>query len=516
MSDERRKDDIPKIIAMQRQSQQRFLLFIYAFFSYTSIDGFSLSFVSFQSELRELRRTTRTTNEEELMLQHRHEHHRNSFTVLSISKDNYYDDFAGYGDNKEEDDDHDDDTDTDIDTGDGYIDTDSLGDWRNFRRSLSNIETPDNEDNLINNIDYRDEISKKKNEETLKKHDTKLAEEYATDSWAHVTSTPEVGGIVVRLPLEMELYRNYNHSIMGSRLRDILQQDAEDEGMKIDEFLMNHWYYISKEFIEEEMRNLAKLADDHDQIDATTLEEDYDELLHMYLENQDNWQEVALVIEQNHTSMGNSHYAKTVVLNRPMGWKLTDNLGKLVYFGAYNLKISQKANDKLKRFTEAFESECAVYLGGPNDQGEGSIIIHGIRDLPGAIEISPGSNIYQGGIDAAVDGVLCGKYNPMQFRFFIGCHNYYESRLDVEVKLGKLQPISCQRSLVLKQCKSLPTPLFNEVLQLSGDELANLARLEMLKHESLKFQVVDGNEISDTEDNIYDIEIVDDDDEDFL
>ena len=38
----------------------------------------------------------------------------------------------------------------------------------------------------------------------------------------------------------------------------------------------------------------------------------------------------------------------------------------------------------------------------------------------------------------------------------------------------------------------------------------------MLKHESLKFQVVDGNEISDTEDNIYDIEIVDDDDEDFL
>ena len=87
---------------MQRQSQQRFLLFIYAFFSYTGIDGFSLSFVSFQSELRELRRTTRTTNEEELVLQHRHEHHRNSFTVLSISKDNYYDDFAGYGDNKEE------------------------------------------------------------------------------------------------------------------------------------------------------------------------------------------------------------------------------------------------------------------------------------------------------------------------------------------------------------------------------------------------------------------------------
>jgi hypothetical protein len=49
------------------------------------------------------------------------------------------------------------------------------------------------------------------------------------------------------------------------------------------------------------------------------------------------------------------------------------------------------------------------------------------------------------------------------------------------------------------------------VLELCGDELANLSRLEMLKHEELKFQVVDGPEIPDIEDNTYDIEIIDDD-----
>ena len=249
---------------------------------------------------------------------------------------------------------------------------------------------------------------------------------------------------------------------MGSRLRAILDEDAEGVGIPTDDLEMNHWYYRSKEFIEEEMRNIANLADDNDQIDATTLEEDYDELLHSYLENQETWQEVCLVVEQNYTASGNSQFSKTLALNRPMGWKLTENLGKLAFLGAYNLKISKTANKKLGKFMKAFQEEFACYVGGPNDQGEGSIMIHGISNLPGAIEISPGSKIYQGGVDAAVEGVLSGKYKPLQFRFFIGCHNYNESKLDVEVRLGKLQPIACTRSLVLKQCKALPTPLWHE------------------------------------------------------
>mmetsp|Transcript_13522 Transcript_13522/g.15148 ORF Transcript_13522/g.15148 Transcript_13522/m.15148 type:complete len:500 (+) Transcript_13522:179-1678(+) len=426
-------------------------------------------------------------------------HRRFSFTIPAVANDDCSND---------EDDDDDDDE---------YIDTDSLGDWRNFRRSLSTIIETDDGNNLIDNKDYRDESCKKTNEEALTKQDKKLAEEYVTSVWAHVTSTPEIGGLVVRMPLEVELHRNYNHSIMGSRLRAILDEDAEGVGIPTDDLEMNHWYYRSKEFIEEEMRNIANLADDNDQIDATTLEEDYDELLHSYLENQETWQEVCLVVEQNYTASGNSQFSKTLALNRPMGWKLTENLGKLAFLGAYNLKISKTANKKLEKFMKAFQEEFACYVGGPNDQGEGSIMIHGISNLPGAIEISPGSKIYLGGVDAAVEGVLSGKYKPLQFRFFIGCHNYNESKLDVEVRLGKLQPIACTRSLVLKQCKALPTPLWHEVLELCGDELANLSRLEMLKYEDLKFQVIDEPEIPDIEDEIYDIEIVEDeDDDDFI
>jgi len=58
---------------------------------------------------------------------------------------------------------------------------------------------------------------------------------------------------------------------------------------------------------------------------------------------------------------------------------------------------------------------------------------------------------------------------------------------------------------------------FYVVLELCGDELANLSRLEMLKYEDLKFQVIDEPEIPDIEDEIYDIEIVEDeDDDDFI
>lgn len=67
-----------------------------------------------------------------------------------------------------------------------------------------------------------------------------------------------------------------------------------------------------------------------------------------------------------------------------------------------------------------------------------------------------------GGVDGAVKGVLEGEYSPLEFRFFVGCHLYKESALDVAVHLGKYQPIACARSLALKQCISLPKPLWHE------------------------------------------------------
>jgi len=151
----------------------------------------------------------------------------------------------------------------------------------------------------------------------------------------------------------------------------------------------------------------------------------------------------------------------TIVLNRPMAMKLTENLARLLYNGAF---VSSSPNNKkdLVKFMLAFGQECAVYVGGTQAQQEAAIMLHGIKDLPGAVEISPNTGIYRGGMQAAIDGVLEGKYKPLDFRFFVGRHEYKESMLDVQVLLGKYQPIACARSLALKQCISLPKPLWHE------------------------------------------------------
>lgn len=425
-----------------------------------------------------------------------------------------------YGSTVENDDDDDDDDDE-------YIDTDALGDWRNFRRNLAMGTNDDDDDGSSAKKAIGDsstavamtsnEREVTENEKVLEKQNKELAEEYASGVWAHQTSTPEVGGLVIRMPLEVELYRNYRHSITGSKLRAILVDDGAGEGSATDNFVMSHWYGRSRDLIEEQMKEIADMADEEGQIDATTLAEDYSEMLHLYLENQENWQEVCMVLERTTSSEG-SKSAKTLVLNRPMGFKLTKALGRLVYFGTFDKQttIDREKVKGLTRFMIAFRDECAIYVGGPDDHGNPAILVHGIPDLPGAVEISPGSNIYRGGLEAAVDGVLEGRYSPLEFRFFVGCHSYEESMLDVEVRLGKYQPIACARALALKQCISLHKPLWHEVMELCDGDLPDVSRLEMLKHDDVTFQVLD--EESDLEilidDDDIDIEIIDDDDDD--
>lgn len=415
-----------------------------------------------------------------------------------------------------------DEDDEDEDDDEDYIDTDSLGDWRNFRRSLAmgdkDDDDTDNDETAIGNASTTVATASKErkiteNERVLKKQNKDLAEEYAS-IWAHQISTPEVGGLVVRMPLEVELYRNYRHSIMGSKLRATLIDDGEREGIPTDDLVLSHWYGRAHDLIEDQMKLIADMADEEGQIDATTLAEDFSEMLHLYLENQESWQEVCLVLERTTDSEG-SNTSKTVVLNRPMAFKLTRDLGRLVYFGSSD---ENPASDKgkvkgLTNFMLAFRDECAVYIGGPDDQDEPATIVHGIRDLPGAVEISPGSNIYRGGLEAAVDGVLAGKFSPLEFRFFVGLHDYEESMLDVEVRLGKYQPIACARALALKQCISLPKPLWHEVMELCDGDLPDISSLEMLKREEVTFQVLDESDLEILIDD-EDIEILDDDDDD--
>jgi hypothetical protein len=259
---------------------------------------------------------------------------------------------------------------------------------------------------------------------------------------------------MVRMPLEVELYRNHRHSIVGRKLR-------KKYGERVDLDDASLWYKKAQSLIEDEMQEIAGCADESGQIDSSTLSDESTEMLQLYLDNQETWQEVCLVLERDEEK----GTAETLVLNRPMSLKLTENLSRLVLYGAYQSSASGAQSSvkvDLVKFMLAFGAECAVYVGGTDKQDQPATMIHGIKGLPGSREISPGSGIFVGGLEAAVEGILYGKYKPLDFRFFVGCHTYDESTLDVSVVLGKYQPVACARSLALKQCISLPKPLWHE------------------------------------------------------
>lgn len=318
----------------------------------------------------------------------------------------------------------------------------------------------------------------------------------------------EIAGLVVRLPLEAEIYRNREKLTIGKELKQRLETNGNDKfsdnkpllGLSNNDDSKNVkanlsfsltaaqtllWYRKSQTLIEEHMADIAALADDRGQIDPRGLEPKAENLLKLYLDNQESWQEVALVADRNEMN-GN---AKTYVLNRPMAFKLSENLTRLVLFGAFNAMgdtgVAVSDMNSYTKFLRAFEDSCAIYIGGPDHMEKKADMIHGISDLEGSVEISPGTGIYRGGIEAAVDGILVGKFKPLDFRFFIGCHDYKDGDLDVKIYSNKYQPIACARALALKQCIQLPKPLWHEVMELCGGELREISRLELIKRDDI-------------------------------
>jgi Uncharacterized ACR, COG1678 len=281
----------------------------------------------------------------------------------------------------------------------------------------------------------------------------------------------------VRLPLEVEVWRTKRLGLNSST-------DAPAAATA-------SWYREAQKKIEFVMLSIAESAEDG-QVDPATLDSTSAELLRLYLEHQETWQEVSLVVGLH----------STVVLNRPMAFKLTDAMARLVLYGSADKDTSnQRRAPILDDFLRAFGAECAVYVGGPDDQDRPAQWIHGIDEIGGR-ELAPG--IYLGersSIRSAIMGVLDGRYRPLDFRFFVGRHEYSGSDADTlmaAVLTNKYQPVACSRSLALKQCIQLPEPLWHEVLNLCGGELAEISKIEQQKRDDLRFQIIhEGEELDD-------------------
>jgi len=209
------------------------------------------------------------------------------------------------------------------------------------------------------------------------------------------------------------------------------------------------------------------------------------------LGSQETWQEVCLIIERD----ADTFKTTTLVLNRPLAFSLqspyANNLAHLLLQGSTSNDSTPTERNLMMKFMLAFEKECAIYVGGPDKMDEPAIILHGIATLEGATEISPGTGIFKGGLHAAIEGILKGSYKPLDFRFFVGRHEYKDGQLDLSVILGQYQPIACARSLVLKQCIQLPKPLWHEVMELCGGELKEISKLESMKRDDIQMEEMD-------------------------
>lgn len=86
-----------------------------------------------------------------------------------------------------------------------------------------------------------------------------------------------MGGLVCRLPLEVEIYRNYRHSLIGKKLRSSHAFAEEDT---------KEWYKSAQMLVEKEMQDIAEHAQGGGQIDAATLNDEAAEMLQLYIENQ--------------------------------------------------------------------------------------------------------------------------------------------------------------------------------------------------------------------------------------
>ena len=81
------------------------------------------------------------------------------------------------------------------------------------------------------------------------------------------------------MPIEVELYRNHRHSIMGSKLRKLHASD-------IDAGDAMAWYEKAQALVEDEMHEIAGNADESGQIDSSTLSDESTEMLQIFLDNQ--------------------------------------------------------------------------------------------------------------------------------------------------------------------------------------------------------------------------------------
>lgn len=142
-----------------------------------------------------------------------------------------------------------------------------------------------------------------------------------------------------------------------------------------------------------------------------------------------------------------------------------------------------------------------VYQGGSDKLDDPGLLVHGnayvfqaataagtneeAATLEQCREISRGARVYVGGVSAAVEALASGQGQALDYRLFVGRKEWATGELEKEVRQGLWQCAACARPVALKQCLSLPKPLWHEVMELLGGDAEMLSQFELVHRTDL-------------------------------
>lgn len=346
---------------------------------------------------------------------------------------------------------------------------DESPEWRDFRAQLISSEAG-----------AAKPIRSARNEAQLRLQDEQLWKEYRAGVWAHPLTFPEPGCLLCALPLQAQLVHLLRHghsSYWAGRLHDCLLAELPKSKTN-DKALFQRWIHNTA-FVYRLATGLANDALGRMKTSWKAPSETERELWQMQQRALSVRAQVCLVLEVSGVK------CRSIILNRPMASSIDASLAHHLLFGKVaaappaalktaeeGAPIRQARKAELAASFAATFGGCTVYRGGGCGQLEcPATCIHGVSSLPGAHELSPGMGVFSSSAEAALEAVLSGIAEPASFRFFVGHQE------ELSTQNGEWLAVACSRPLVLKQCRSLPKPLWHEVMELCGGECFEMSKL---------------------------------------
>jgi len=349
--------------------------------------------------------------------------------------------------------------------------------------------------------------------------------------WAHSLPFPEHGGLMVRMPMELQLwhmeqYRDVLEKRLDERTARSLQRALnKPDGMwKLmdDSQKVVRLYSVAEDYLKDRMKKIYLQC----QVGGSDVKLPKDDLslLELYQSYMDTWQQVVFLTRYDKHRRTPT---KGIVINRP-----TSTTCATLYDNPEGVPLTRK----LEKFTDLLENQV-VYAGSGlvESKGEGGgsapampkednkkkkrryqidpklipktpkhrlkehkrrmrerqmrskhggldlTMIHPYRlGVRFQAEILP-CNVYEGDMDSICDTVHYGDVSPSHIRIFQGSKTWAPGELEREIRQGVWYSVAASRNMILKHCIGLPKPLWHEIMELAGGGLLETSELEIRK-----------------------------------